>query len=49
VETALDRLGPLVAEFDDHVRPFYEALGFRIEPIGSDRYRGVRRPTRSDS
>jgi len=31
----------LVAEFDPRVRPFYESLGFDIEPIaGSDRLRG---------
>jgi ribosomal protein S18 acetylase RimI-like enzyme len=30
----------VVAEFDERVRPFYAALGFRIEPIGNDRFRG---------
>nr|WP_245697950.1 GNAT family N-acetyltransferase [Haloplanus vescus] len=31
----------LVAEFDPRVRPFYESLGFDIEPIaGSDRLSG---------
>jgi sulfur carrier protein ThiS len=30
----------LIAEFDAGVRPFYESLGFDIEPIGGDRHRG---------
>jgi ribosomal protein S18 acetylase RimI-like enzyme len=30
----------LVAAFDERVRPFYAALGFRVAPIGDDRYRG---------
>ncbi|PSP72607.1 GNAT family N-acetyltransferase [Halobacteriales archaeon QS_3_64_16] len=30
----------LVAEFDERVRPFYAALGFRIAPIADGRFRG---------
>lgn len=30
----------LIAEFDERVRPFYESVGFRVEPIGDDRFRG---------
>lgn len=44
VDAALARQGRLVAEFDDTVRPFYESLGFAIEPTddGSDgRFRGM--------
>jgi GNAT superfamily N-acetyltransferase len=43
VETAADRHDRLVAEFDAGVRPFYESLGFDIEPLDGerDRYRGV--------
>ncbi|KAB1197530.1 MULTISPECIES: GNAT family N-acetyltransferase [Haloferax] len=37
VETALDRQGRLVAEFDAGVRPFYESLGFAIEPADDGR------------
>ena len=43
VEAALDRRDRITAEFDADVRPFYEALGFAIEPLDEpDRYRGVR-------
>lgn len=42
VEAAADRWGRLTADFDPHVRPFYEKLGFEIEPLRSDRYRGER-------
>ncbi|MDT3433878.1 GNAT family N-acetyltransferase [Haloarcula sp. 1CSR25-25] len=43
VEAASDRRGRVTAAFDADVRPFYEALGFAIEPLSeSDRYRGVR-------
>ncbi|KTG29434.1 GNAT family N-acetyltransferase [Haloferax profundi] len=46
VEAALDRRGRLTADFDARVRPFYESLGFTIEPISDqqadDRFRGVR-------
>jgi ribosomal protein S18 acetylase RimI-like enzyme len=30
----------LVAAFDERVRPFYAALGFRITPIADSRFRG---------
>jgi GNAT superfamily N-acetyltransferase len=44
VEAALDRRDRITAEFDANVRPFYEALGFKIEPLGeSDRFRGERK------
>lgn len=33
----------LVAEFDGRNRPFYRSLGFEIERIGPDRFRGRRR------
>ncbi len=41
VEAAADRKGRLSADFDPPVRPFYEALGFRIEPVGGGRLRGT--------
>ncbi|TYT63740.1 GNAT family N-acetyltransferase [Natrialba swarupiae] len=41
IERALEREGRLTVRFDDDVRPFYEALGFSIEPIDKQRYRGV--------
>jgi GNAT superfamily N-acetyltransferase len=42
VEAAADRRDRLVAEFDARVRPFWESLGFDIEPADEpDRYRGV--------
>ncbi|SIR93013.1 GNAT family N-acetyltransferase [Natronorubrum thiooxidans] len=41
IERATDREGRLTAQFDAGVRPFYEALGFSIEPIDDRRYRGV--------
>ena len=34
------RWNPVVAEFDERVRPFYEALGFDIESTDGDRFRG---------
>lgn len=41
VEAASDR-GRLTAEFDERVRPFYESLGFEVEPAGEpERLRGV--------
>ena len=41
VETALTRRGVACAEFDERVRPFWDALGFSIEPMeDEDRYRG---------
>lgn len=42
VEAAADRRGVLTAEFDGEVRPFYEALGFEVEPVGDGRFRGRR-------
>ena len=44
VRAAAERRGPLTAEFDPGVRPFYESLGFDIEPVGgdTDRFRGRR-------
>ncbi|MFD1565276.1 GNAT family N-acetyltransferase [Haloarchaeobius amylolyticus] len=41
IETALEREGRLTVRFDDGVRPFYERLGFSIEPIDEQRYRGI--------
>jgi GNAT superfamily N-acetyltransferase len=42
VEAASRRRDRLVAEFDARVRPFWESLGFDIEPVEEpDRYRGV--------
>jgi GNAT superfamily N-acetyltransferase len=41
LERALEREGRLTARFDADVRPFYEVLGFAIEPDDGDRYRGV--------
>ncbi|WP_114577898.1 GNAT family N-acetyltransferase [Saliphagus sp. LR7] len=41
VEAAGEREGRLVAEFDASVEPFYESLGFAIQPVDDeDRYRG---------
>lgn len=42
VERALEREGTLTAAFDERVAPFYESLGFSLEPIGDGRYRGRR-------
>ena len=44
VEFAAERADRLTAHFDPDVRPFYEALGFEIEPVGEgeDRLRGTR-------
>lgn len=41
VERALERERRLTACFDEGVDPFYERLGFEIEPIGEGRRRGV--------
>ncbi|WP_136717599.1 GNAT family N-acetyltransferase [Halorientalis salina] len=42
VEAAADDRDRLVAEFDRRVRPFWNSLGFDIEPLGGgDRYRAV--------
>jgi len=40
VAAALESRDRLVAEFDPDVRPFYESLGFDIEPVDDDRLRG---------
>ncbi|WP_247003496.1 GNAT family N-acetyltransferase [Halosolutus gelatinilyticus] len=42
MERALEREAQLTAHFDDGVRPFYERLGFSIEPIDDRRHRGVK-------
>lgn len=45
VEAAARRRERLVAAFDARVRPFWESLGFDIEPADEpERYRGVLRP-----
>lgn len=36
VRAAADRCGPLTAEFDPDVRPFYESLGFEISRVDGD-------------
>lgn len=41
VEAAVERRDRLVAEFDAHVRPFYESLGFDVERVEEKRCRGV--------
>ncbi|GAA0669753.1 GNAT family N-acetyltransferase [Natronoarchaeum mannanilyticum] len=43
IHRAREDYGPLAAEFDAGVRPFYESLEFAIEPTDADddRYRGV--------
>lgn len=41
IEAALERDGRLTARFDARVRPFYDALGFEIEPVDEDRLCGV--------
>jgi len=42
VEAACPRRERLIATFDAAVRPFYERLGFRVEPAAEEgRFRGV--------
>ncbi|RQH00907.1 GNAT family N-acetyltransferase [Natrarchaeobius oligotrophus] len=41
IERALERERRLTVRFDERVRPFYERLGFAIEPIDGKRHRGV--------
>lgn len=48
VGAAEDRWDPVTAEFDERVRPFYEALGFDVEPVGDGRLRGVKRTSPDD-
>ncbi|WP_126664034.1 GNAT family N-acetyltransferase [Haloterrigena salifodinae] len=42
IDRAVEREGRLTARFDDGVRPFYERLGFSIEPIDEQRHRGAK-------
>lgn len=43
VDAAADRRNRLVAAFDPRVRPFWESLGFDIEPADEpERYRGTK-------
>lgn len=42
LERALEREGRLTARFDERVRPFYESLGFAIEPIDERRLEGTK-------
>lgn len=41
LDAAAERWGRLTANFDAHVRPFYESLGFAVEDGPGGRYRGV--------
>jgi GNAT superfamily N-acetyltransferase len=43
VETAVERVGRLTAEFDPDVEPFYGSLGFAVERV-EGRCRGVSDP-----
>lgn len=38
---AVAERGPVVAEFDADVRPFYERLGFEVRQLDDGRHRGV--------
>ncbi|ELY65536.1 GNAT family N-acetyltransferase [Natrinema versiforme] len=49
IDRALEREGRLTARFDDGVRPFYERVGFSIEPIDEQRHRGVKRSLETES
>lgn len=51
VTEAEQRWDPVIAEFDERVRRFYESHGFDIEPVGEDRLRGWKRgnPTEEPS
>ena len=49
IDRALEREGRLTARFDDGVRPFYERVGFEIEPIDGQRHRGVKVGPGTDS
>ena len=40
VQTATERFGPLIADFDDDLRLFYQSLGFQVEPLSEGRFRG---------
>ncbi|MFD1586680.1 GNAT family N-acetyltransferase [Halorientalis brevis] len=49
VEAAAADRERLVAEFDRRVRPFWDSLGFAVEPLGGgDRYRGVLETAETD-
>lgn len=37
IEAVADRRGSLTAEFDPRARPFYESLGFEVEPVADER------------
>lgn len=39
IHAVADRWTPLTVDFDPHVKPFYDALGFRVEEHG-ERYLG---------
>lgn len=41
IERGLEREERLTARFDEDVRPFYESLGFAIDPIDERRHQGV--------
>ena len=41
VNEAVARVGRVTADFDARVRPFYDALGFSIEPRGDGQFRGA--------
>jgi len=43
IEAALERADAVTANFDADVRPFYESLGFEIEPLVEGRFRGRKR------
>ncbi|MFC7176473.1 GNAT family N-acetyltransferase [Halosegnis marinus] len=43
VAAAEERWDPVVAEFDERVRPFYDALDFEVEATGNGRFRGEKR------
>ncbi|MGQ3412815.1 GNAT family N-acetyltransferase [Natrinema sp. LN54] len=49
IDRAIDREGRLTARFDDGVRPFYERVGFAIEPIDEQRHRGIKGSPETES
>lgn len=42
LEAVLECEEVVTANFDGDVRPFYESLGFDVEPLAEGRYRGVK-------
>ena len=44
VGALLADVGVVTAEFDAGVRPFYESLGFTVEPLDDGRFLGTYRP-----